>query len=155
MSGFAATASTTTSDDNLVNDGWFPNLSLAAIRDVTRMDGTVTPTRLRDVTRYAVSSVNRQLQAFKAKHVEAGVASLAAVDPAEIDGENRLVMLYERAVASLVKAELIERYRDLDVTDSGQRRAVEMDPAVGESRRNSSWAVRDILGLPHTVVELI
>lgn len=155
MSGFAATASTTTSDDVLVNDGWFPNLSLAAIRDVTRMDGTVTPARLRDVTRYAVSSVNRQLHAFKAKHVEGGAANLAAVDPAEIDGQNRLVMLYERAVASLVKAELIERYRDLDVTDSGQRRAAEMDPAAGESRRNSSWAVRDILGLPHTVVELI
>lgn len=159
MSGFVATPpislSTPSADDALRNDGWFPDLSIAEIRDITRLDGTVTDDRLRDAGRYAIAEINRQLRAFKATHAAAGKAKLEDVDAGEIDGENRLAMLYRRAVICLMKAELVERYRDFDSTDSGLRRVLDLDPAVGEQRRNASWAVRDILGLPHTVVELI
>lgn len=156
MSGFIANAPESTPDDDLLeNDGWFPDLSLTAIRNGTRLDGTVTEDRLRDAARYAISTINDQLTAFKALHTEAGAANLAEVNAAAIDGENRLVLLYRRAVVCTLKADLIERYRDLDTTDAGLRRASEMDPAVGEQRRNASWALRDIQGQPRTTVELI
>ncbi|MGH8080001.1 MAG: head completion/stabilization protein [Lysobacter sp.] len=137
------------------NDGWFPDLSITQIRDIARLDGTMTDKRVRDAGRYAIAEVNRQLGTYKGSHVATGKLKLQDVDSAEIDGENRLVMLYRRAVVCSMKAELIERYRDYDSTDSGLRRVLDLDPAVGEQRRNASWAVRDILGLPHTVVELI
>lgn len=159
MSGFVATAPLMAADppatDAIVNDGWFPDQSLATLRDLVRLDGTVTDVRLRDAVRYAIACVNWQLLEFRASQVALGVTNLAAVDPAAIDGEPRLVMLYRRAVASTAKADLIERYRDLDSTDSGLRRAVDMDPSIDEQRRNARWAVRDILGLPHSTVELI
>lgn len=159
MSGFVAVAPTTiepdTESDALANDGWFPDLSLSAIRDSTRLDGTITDARLRDAARYAMSEVNRLLEAYKAEQVAAGVASLAEVNAAEIAGENRLLMLYRRAVTCTLHADLLERYRDFDSTEAGLRRATELDPAVGEQRRNARWAVSDIQGKPHSVVDLI
>ncbi|MGO4222141.1 head completion/stabilization protein [Lysobacter sp. TAF61] len=158
MSGFVATAPITTAGgdaDAMRSDGWFPDLSIAWIRATVRLDGTITEDRLRDAGRYAITDINRRLAAFKAGHVAAGKASLAAVASDEIDGENRLELLYRRAVACALKAEVIERFRDFDSTDAGLRRAEDLDASIGEQRRNSSWAVRDILGQPHSVIELI
>ncbi|HEY4583081.1 MAG TPA: head completion/stabilization protein [Lysobacter sp.] len=153
MSGFVATAALPPAGDMLINDGWFPDVSLESVRDIVRIDGTVTPARLRDVIRHAVIHVNCQLAGFKARH--AAAATLASVQGDEIDGVMRLELLYMRAVAHLAKAELIERYRDLDSTGSGLRRAIDMEPSIDEHRRNARWAVRDILGEPRSVVELI
>jgi hypothetical protein len=155
MSGFVATASTPNAGDALTNDGWFPDLHLSALREIIRLDGTVTDARLRDVARYAILEVNRQLAAYKAEHAAAGITRLEDVAGDRLDGINRLSFLYGRAVAAQIKAELVERYRDLDISDTGLRRVVDMEPSIGEYRRNASWAVRDILGEPHTVVELI
>ncbi|MGH8076843.1 MAG: head completion/stabilization protein [Lysobacter sp.] len=157
MSGFVATPPTAVDSqaDRLVNDGWFPALALSAMRNALRLDGTVTDARLREAARYAMSTVNRTLMTFKAGHLAAGVATFDAVAADALDGERHLVMLYRRAVFCLVKADLTERYRDFDSTDAGLRRGVELDPAIDEQRRNAFWAVRDILGLPRSVVELI
>lgn len=155
MSGFVATASTTATGDTISNDGWFPDLKLGELREVIRLDGTVTDDRLRDVARYAMLEVNRQLRAYKAGHAAAGAAKLEDVAGDGIDGVNRLAFLYGRAVAAQIKAELVERYRDLDISDTGLRRVVDMEPSIGEYRRNASWAIADILGKHHTVVELI
>jgi hypothetical protein len=159
MNGFVATAptgSTVPGDtDAIGNDGWFPDLSMSILRDTLRLDGTVTDIRLRESSRYAIAYVNNDLADFAAGHQDNGTAALADVSSATIDGESRLTMLYRRAVSCMVKADLIERYRDYDSTDSAQRRALEMDPGVDEQRRNARWAVRDILGKPHAVVELI
>lgn len=157
MSGFVATAQAApdSAADQVINDGWFPDLTLSAFRESLRIDGTVTDARLRDAARYGMSSVNTSLAAYKAGHVAAGVAAFQEVPAAQLDGESRLVMLYRRAVFGLAKSDLTERYRDFDSTDAGLRRAVDMDPAIDEQRRNAFWAVREILGLPRTVVELI
>lgn len=155
MAGFVATAAPAGDADTLRNDGWFPDLSLATLRDLTRFDGTVTDPRLRDAARYAMAHVNTQLAAYKATHFAAGVADLAAVSAEQLDDESRLVMLYRRAVACSIKADQLERYRNFDATSSAQDRAADMDATIGDQRRNASWAIRDILGQPHSVVELI
>lgn len=157
MSGFIATApATPVPGANVVlNDGWFPNLTLSEIRDSVRLDGTVTDPRLRDAARYAISIVNRQLAPLRLLGLAASAENLAAMEPATIDGQNRLDMLYRRAVVCTLKADLIERYRDYDTTDSGMRRADDLSASIDEQRRNANWAIRDMLGQPHTVVELI
>ena len=154
MSGFVATAPAQELPD-LANDGWFPVVSLVHLRDVTRIDGTVTNERLREISRYAVLSVNRQLTTWRADRIAAGATSLAGVSPDEIDGTPRLHVIYLRAVHALAKADLIERYRDIDTTASGMRNAVDMEPAIDEHRRNASWAIREMQGLTRNVVELI
>lgn len=157
MSGFVATAPTAGDPENdiLANDGWFPDLSLDAVRKAVRIDGSITHERLLEVALYAVSNINDRLESFKHRHETAGVSSLGDVSTRELGGERRLVLLYRRAVHSTIKADLIERYRDYDSTDSGLRRAEELDPAADEQRRNATWAVRDILGETHSIVELI
>lgn len=157
MSGFVATAQAApdSAADQVGNDGWFPDLTLSAIRSALRLDGTVTDDRLRDAARYGMSSVNTSLAAFKLSHVIAGIAAFQDVPSDQLDGESRLMMLYRRAVFGLAKSDLTERYRDFDSTDAGLRRAVDMDPSIDEQRRNAFWAVREILGLPRSVVELI
>ena len=157
MSGFVATAPTITEGaaDELRSDGWFPDLTLSGIRATVRLDGSVTDDRLREAGRYALIDINRRLATFKAQHVAAGKASLEAVSDEAIDGENRLALLYRRAVCCTLKAELVERFRDFDSTDAGLRRAEDLDASIGENRRDASWCVRDILGLSHSVVELI
>ncbi len=65
---------------------------------------------------------------------------------------------YRRAVYSMAKADLIERYRDIDSTASSltDKKSMEwMNDAPSEQRRNAHWAVADILGRTHATVELI
>ena len=50
MSGFVATAPAQPADspaDSIANDGWFPDVSMAASRNAMRLDGTITDPRLR------------------------------------------------------------------------------------------------------------
>lgn len=157
MSGFVATAPAIPAPGaNIVlNDGWFPNFTLTEIRDTVRLDGTVTDARLRDAARYAINIVNRQLSPLRLTALAVAADSLGALDAAMIDGQNRLEMLYRRAVICTLKADIIERYRDYDSTDAGFRRAEELASSIDEQRRNANWAIRDMLGQPHTVVELI
>ena len=158
MSGFVATPPVppaTDPQDAIVNDGWFPDVSIGEVRNAVRLDGTVTPQRLRAALVNAMATTNRQLGVFKFNQLEAGKSSLAQVSTDDtLDGQPRLVMLYLRAVMSWAKAELIERYRDYD-TDGSNKRLQDNAPAIDEERRNAQWAVRDILGQTHTVVELI
>jgi hypothetical protein len=72
-----------------------------------------------------------------------------------IGDTSRLVLLYQRAVYATAKAELIERYRDFDSTDAGQRRAEAMELSVDDYRRQARYAIRDILGRPRATVELL
>ena len=128
-------------------------MSLA--RETIRLDGTVTDQRLRDAARNAMSSINIQLADYKTQHIALAAYKFSDTSSDTIDDEKRVVMLYRRAVFSTIKADLIEKYPDYDSTDSGLRRAEDLRLSVDEQRRNANWAVRDILGKPRTVVELI
>lgn len=157
MSGFVATPPAKPAQDPadaIGNDGFFPSLSMAAVRNAMRIDGAVTDPRLRAALLAAMLDVNHQLSAFRDAQQAAGHATLAdAGADVTLDGQPRWVLLYLRAVMCTAKADLIERYRDFDA--DGTTRQKDMEPMIDEQRRNAHWAVRDILGLTRTVVELI
>lgn len=157
MSGFIANApvSTASSNATVTNDGWFPDVVLGDLRDAVRLEGSVTDARLREATIAAIDSVNRELFEWQAQHHDLGRTALEQVPAPQIDGTSRLVALYRRAVYSTVKADLTERYRDVDTTGAGHRRADDLAPSIDEQRRNARWAISDILGRPRTTVELI
>ena len=77
MSGFVATPPVAPADDpqdSIANDGWFPDVSVAAVRNASRLDGTVTAQRLRRALVKAMSSINRQLGDYKAAQQADGKA---------------------------------------------------------------------------------
>lgn len=139
----------------IVNDGWFPDVDPAQARDALRLDGTVTPVRLRAALVAAIAGLNDELRDYAAAQRAQGVAKLADVPSHKIDGESTQLMQYRRAVHCIAKADLIERYRDFDTTGQGDKRAAELEESVCDLRRNARWAVSDLLGLRRTVVELI
>lgn len=139
----------------VTNDGFFPDIDLDKLRASMRLDGTVTYDRLRDATIAAIISINAELKSLKALHQGAGVEKLADVPSDAIGGESTYLQLYRGAVYRTTKADLTERYRDFDATKSGSDDADQLDDTIGDHRRAARWFVRDLLGVPHTTVELI
>ncbi|WP_349616215.1 head completion/stabilization protein [Azotobacter salinestris] len=154
MSGFIANGGSA-EPFVLDNDGWFPDIDAAHLRAAVRLDGSITNARLEVAAVNAMLAVNRELAAYKAAEQANGHATLAAVPAASIAGESELVHLYRRAVYCTAGAELAERYRSFDATAAGNQRADDLTPSIDEYRRDARWAIRDLLGLVHTTVELI
>jgi hypothetical protein len=139
----------------IVNDGFFPDIEPAAVREAARIPTSITPPRLRAAILGALLTTKGDLRAYRAAKVAAGHARLADVPAEELDGTSELLIMYQRAVALYAKAELIERHRDFDTTSAGGNDAQELTPTIGELRRDALHAVRDILGKSRTTIELI
>ncbi|NKA15557.1 head completion/stabilization protein [Ralstonia pseudosolanacearum] len=137
------------------NDGFFPDIDVDQACAAMRLDGTVTPERLRAALVDAALSVNDELAAWKAQQLAAGFTELGAVPGQWIDGRSRHVHRYLRAVHCTAAAWLMERYRAFDATAAGDRKAESENSAVDDLRRDARWAVSDITGAARTTVELI
>lgn len=133
---------------------WPPVLPTDA-RAAVRFEGNVTAARLRHALVIAIAAVNAELADWRTTQQAAGYAELAAVPAEQIDGISVLAIDYQRAVYATAKAELIERYRDFDGTANADRRADALDPTADDYRRDARMAVRRILGLSPSTVELI
>lgn len=143
---------------DITNDGFFPDISMPAMRDAMRLDSTVTNERLRPALVDAILTTNRLLRGWQVEQQTAGVATLADVPAPRIDGESQYVAFYRRAVYSFAKADMFEAYRDYDTTAGAltDKKNMEwMDTAPDVQRRNAHWAINDILGRTHATVELI
>lgn len=149
------TAQVPDAETTVINDGFFPDIDPAALRESARITGTITPARLRAAILGAIMTVEQDLRAFAASSIAAGHATLAALPAAQLDGESVQLIRYQRAVAFYAKAELIERLRDFDTTAAGGAQVDELTPSIGELRRDALHAVRDILDKPRTTIDLI
>jgi hypothetical protein len=145
----------TVTDSLVVNDGWFPDVDPADIRADRRIRDVVTAPRMRAAVIGAIMSARVDLRAWAALQRLAGASSLADVPADTIDGESVLVLAYHRAIGAFARAELIEGYRDTDLTGRGDRKVDDLEPSTGELRRDALHAIRDILGVGRTSVELI
>lgn len=137
------------------NDGWFPDISMTAMRDAMRLDGTVTDPRLKLAVIDAIIHVNAELADWQQRQSDAGYPTLEDVPSKKVAGESIYVACYRRAVYSSAKADLIERYRDFDSTQEGNKKAESLESPIDEQRRNAHWAIADIVGRTHITVELI
>jgi len=139
----------------VVNDGWFPNIDPVQLRNEYRIRASVTPERLRKAIIGAIIKAGNQLEAWQAERIALVPTGLIDVPAKTIDGESRYVLLYQRAIGSYTKAELVEEYRDTDTTTAGQRDVDDLEPSIAELRRDGLYAIRDILGRPRVRSELI
>ena len=153
MSGFVAVGSTPSG--HLNTDPFWPSIDLDALRATLRIDASVTPARLETACITAAISLNRELKDWRIEQQAAGYNELAEVPAEQVQQVSVRVHLYRRAIEAATGAEVCERYRAYDSTNSGNKNAEELTPTVDDYRRDLRWAVRDFLDLPRTTVELI
>lgn len=139
----------------ITNDGFFPDVDVADLRARMRFRDGVTAERLREAAVAAIVTANNDLDCWAAGQKAAGHATLADVPAPAIDGASRLLFLYRRAVGCFAQADLVERYRDVDLTGAGARDADALTPSIDELRRDGRHAVRDIKAERRTFVELV
>ena len=156
MSGFVAGGNGTKAHGGHINtDPFWPSIDLEDVRGTLRIDASVTPIRLETATIAAAIGINREFATWRRVKQADGYATLADVPAEEIENKSELVHLYQRAIYAATGAEICERYRSYDSTNSGNQNADELTPSIDELRRDQRWAVRDFLGLGRTTVELI
>lgn len=156
MTGFIVTAPTAPSSETpIISAAFWPEIDPTEIREAQRIDGTVTPVRLRMALIEAIAEANHALRTFREEQRTAGINALADIEAEKIDGTSILIHRYQRAVGSLAKALLLERIRDYDATGKGDRRADALNDPIDDCRRDHLNALADILGRPRITIELI
>lgn len=134
---------------------FWPSIDPEKIRESHRIDGAITAARLLDALVEAMATVNAELAAWRLAQIAAGADTLAEVEAESINNESIHVHRYRRAVGCLAKANLIERYRDVDTTARGDRKVDALADPIDDLRRDARWAINDIQGLGRSTVELI
>ncbi|KIH84212.1 head completion/stabilization protein [Pseudomonas batumici] len=153
MSGFVAGGPVPSGHIN--TDTFWPSIDLENLRATLRIDSSVTAPRLETAVIAAAITVNRELEDWRSTQQAAGYAELVDVPGPKINDVSAQVHLYRRAIEAATGAEVCERYRSFDTTNTGSHKADELTPTIDEYRRDQRWAVRDFLGRSRTTVELI
>ena len=148
--GFVANGNNTPSQVIIKSDPFYPDVVLDHIREVVRIDGAVTYARLQQVIIEEVIDVNRLLKSLKDQ-----AAQLSDLSTTQINDQPETDYLYLSAVANGVAAKVNENYRNYDSSNSGAKKAEQAECTVDDYRRNKQWAIQQLLGENHTVVELI
>ncbi|WP_296250296.1 head completion/stabilization protein [Pseudomonas sp. UBA4194] len=154
MSGFLANGSPT-KPFPITNDDFWPDIDGNNLRAAIRMDGSVSDVRLEVATVNALIEVNAELEQLKASHLVSGHITLADVPAPQVQGQSKWVWQYKRAIYCTAGAELAERYRSYDSTAEGSKNADELTPSVDEFRRDARFAIRNLLGIGHSTIDLI
>lgn len=136
------------------NCAFWPSVNPADMRSCHRLDGTVTPARLADAIRLAMRETNRILATFEAEHAADGIASHAAIPTAPWMTATHYADCYRSAVYSAAHAWLLLGYLDLSATAAASPSEEKAGAADGFLRQ-ARCAVAEILGRPHSTVELI
>lgn len=154
MSAFVA-GGTPNAPYPISNADFWPQIDGQKLRAAMRIDSSVTDDRLEVATVNAMIEANRELDLYRRARTEEGHATLANVPAPQIKGESQLLHLYRRTIYCRATAELVERYRSFDATNSGEQKATEDSTNIDELRRDARHALRSILGISHTTVELL
>ena len=155
MSFVVVTPPPTPVEQPILNEEFFPQIDIVVCRARMRIDGTVSPERLRAALVDAMAACNDALAEWAAAQVAAGFTSMADVPAPTIDSISLHLQRYERAVCALAAASLIERHRSFDATNDGHQYADKLESPIDDLRRDAHWAIADILGRARTTVELI
>lgn len=134
------------------NNGFFPDILLADVRNAMRTDGTITENRLKNAVIEAIAHVNGELKPLQQR---SKATALDEIPADEIDGESLLIHRYKRAVYCWAMANLYERYRSFDSTKEGAEKADDFEQSVDELRRDARFAIRDLLNVHRWTAELI
>ncbi len=150
MTGLIANGTFSNQDVVINSDAFFPSVSSNQVREVLRLDSSVTNQRLIPAIEAAVIHVNEQLDSLLAK-----ASTLAEITTKQVNGKSIAVVLYFRAVAAAAGAELCERHRSYDTTSNGSQKAEELTPTIDDYKRDLRFAIRDLKKVRRLNVELV
>lgn len=152
---FVAPEKATGTPEIIPNNSFWPDIDLATFRSVMRVDGTVTPQRLKQVVLTAMAEVNAELYPWREQQELRGFNGLADVPAEQLAGRSVRLHHYENAVWCWARAVLNERYQDFDATAAAAKRGEELEDATGDLWRDARWAISRVKNAPHCTVELI
>ncbi|EKN3444737.1 head completion/stabilization protein [Yersinia proxima] len=140
-------------DEPLIkNTFFFPDIDPKHVRDLMRLEQTIAPARLREAIKTGIAETNAELHDFREQQVAAGFNRLIDVPSDEVDGENIRVLHYVRAVCAMATATLYERYRGVDASAKGDKKADSIDSTIDELWRDMRWSVSRIQDKPRCIV---
>lgn len=154
-SPFVAVGGTPADQAEIQNAPFWPPIDPDHAMAALKLDGTVTPQRLRDALIHAIADANAQLAPWATARQAEGAATLADVTAPQIDGASIKLAHYRRAVYSLAAAHLTEHYRSIDTSRQGNQTAGLLEEPIDTHRRDAHWALNDIRGNPRSTIELI
>lgn len=139
----------------IAGDGFYPDIDVEEMRSKLRINDTVTHDQLVDAVEGAIIYVTGQLEEWRAVQDEAGHAAIADVNDIQVNGKNRLEIIYTRSVRFQAASEIWEGHRDISATADGQSRADADELSSDEYERQATIAIRQITGVTQSAVELI
>ena len=134
------------------NTVFFPDVDPQRVREDMRLEQTVSPVRLRRAIKTAIAETNAELREWRDLQLDAGHATLADVPTDELDGESVRCFHYFNAVCSMTTATLYERYRGVDATAKGDKKADSIDSTIDEMWRDMRWSVARIQNRARCIV---
>lgn len=134
------------------NTFFFPDVAPSCIRAQLRLEHTVTPERLRSALCSAIAETNAELYLYRQQQVAAGYARLRDVPADTVDGESEKLFYYRAAVCSMVTALLYGRYRSVDASARGDKKADGIDGTIDEHWRDMRWAIARLQDKPRCIV---
>ena len=137
------------------NTHFWPDVDPLELRDTLRLEGTVTPKRLRAAAKFAMTEVNAELYSFRDAQIAQGFKALEDVPADRIDDESVKVCAYQCAVASIAAAYLAERYPSSDTTGAGGQKAAIVESTVDDLWRDGRNAISDVAGVSHCIIGLL
>ncbi len=155
MSFIASNSPASNTNTTIANAAFFPEIKLDEFRAAMKVEAVATSERALHALRAAVIEVNNRLSKWLTDQINQGYGFIDEVPAKPGDIEHQHKYLYLRAVWSLAKANLIERYRDYDTTKSAQEKSEGLMESADDYRRDAAWAINDLIGIPRSTVELI
>ena len=122
-----------TGDAVIKNTFFFPDVDPKRVRELMRLEQTVSDARLRNAIKAGMAETNAELYDYRLRQIAAGFKQLADVpDAEEIDGENVRVFHYLSAVTAMATATLYERYRGVEATGKGDKKADSVETTIDD-----------------------
>ena len=142
-----------TGDAVIKNTFFFPDVDPKRVRELMRLEQTVSDARLRNAIKTGMAETNAELYDYRLRQIAAGFKTLADVpDAEEIDGENVRVLHYLSAVTAMATATLYERYRGVEATGKGDKKADSVETTIDDLWRDMRWSVSRLQDKPRCIV---
>lgn len=137
------------------NTFFFPDVDPVRVRELMRLEQTVPPARLRSAIKTGIAETNAELYEWRALQIAAGFTQLVDVPAEKIDGESERVFHYLSAVCAMTTATLYERYRGVDASAKGDKKADSIDTTIDDLWRDMRWSVARLQDKPRCIVSQI
>lgn len=148
--GFVANGNPTPQHEKISTNAFFPDVSINDIRDIVKIDGSVTDARLKQAIFEEIIDVNRLLVSLVQPDT-----NLTQLSKNKVNEKTDTEILYFSAISNGVAAKVCEKYRGYDSTNTGNKRADDLTLTIDEYRRNKHWAIQQLLKQNQTTIELI